>query len=149
MMEENFLLNFDRVISDSSIPAIIRFTFLQIRNRKNSYMTPGEFLRDLSDVDLQNLIDLADILYGKDNQESEFTVNRATNHLIILTLGLATAEGSMDINDATILSSLKMTITFITLESLFRQGLIELDRDKLSYVDDAECVARLKQIRES
>jgi len=141
-MSDNLFLDFDRVINDKSLMALVRFTYMTIKSRKMSYMTPGEFFSGLSDFDLRALLEMVEFIENEKNNKSP-DLDKATENLILLSMCLILAEGSLDTSGENLYVSVEKTANFAALESLARKGVIELDRSRMSYADTQEC-ANLK-----
>lgn len=95
-----------------------------------TYMRPGEWLRTVHNVDLMTLAMIADAV-------EQDPVHDAAEALTALTMILVTAEG-LDIgDDKQMLVYLKQLVMFITLESLYRKGLIDIVHANMSFADDA------------
>jgi hypothetical protein len=61
-------------------------------------------------------------------------------------MGLAMSEGVTSVNtNESAIASLRALGTFITLESLFRKGLIEFNRDAASFLSTNDVLATVKE----
>ena len=129
---ENYTINYQQIVNSREQLAVTRMLAQHLIN--NPYYTIGEFLKNLSDGDLQTLQDVAESAMQADE---EVTDDRLGD-VILISQMLAEAEGcafGMDMDSVMVRSN--QMATFITLESLYRKGLIKLHRENLSFGDDA------------
>lgn len=126
-------INYEKVV-ESDMLAVTRLLAANIL--KNPYMRVGDFIKNLADGDLEAL---RDIVEG-DSDHPRF------EELLVISEMLAKAEGlSTDtLDDMT--KRTNMLCAMLTLESLFRKGLIELYHDNMSFGDEEgdKMIAKLK-----
>lgn len=124
---EGFAVNLPEVIKTGHFLAATRLLAAQLMN--NPYMSVGDFFKNLSDIDLQNMVECTD----KNEDEEESRVDE----MILIAEMLATAEGlpsSTDYEELTKRTSQFQTM--IALESLYRKKLIKLYRENMSFGED-------------
>lgn len=136
---EPFVANIDNIIAARDYPTVIRMAALRLK--QEGYLSVGSFLKSCSDEDLQLLNGLCDAVYTEAEQGP---TRKETLAMMVLTTVLTLGEGTVELTIENSAKFFSATITFIALESMWRKGLIELDHDALSYVDDTALVARLK-----
>ena len=133
MDEENFqflTVKFDEVAKDKSLLSVTRMLAVDLQQRP--YQSVGDFLKNLSDGDLDTLLDAAD---------HEMSPHFAD--LLIITEMLASAEGVVSEytdEDAMVERTRGRTlslITYLAIESLARKGAVKAHRDNMSFGDDA------------
>lgn len=119
---ETFTLNIARCISDNTIPAVIRG--LCINLRENGYTNTGKFFAELSDVDLKALSQLADHTHPESECTDEES-DRAYELLTLFGMVLMVGEGR-ELTMETSETGLKIAISYIAIESLYRAGLVNV-----------------------
>lgn len=141
--EELWRMNVGEIIKNKSLPAVVRLFFVGLKD--NPYVVVGEFLKDLTDADLKVLCNFIDTIHESSKEPAE-KQEYATFVLLTLSMGLAMAEGVTSVNsNETAIGTLKSLGTFITLESLYRKGLIEFNRDAASFLSTNEVLATVKE----
>jgi hypothetical protein len=106
---------------------------LAMRLQQNPYYTVGDFLKSLSQSDLEILQEVAEIATTRGGEEDD-----RVGDLILISQMLAEAEGTafgMDLDN--VISRANSLSTFIALESLYRKGLIKLHHENISFGADA------------
>ena len=129
-MEDGFILNIDNGIADKRRPAVIRNLFIDIRDR--SYVTPGEFFREMSDRDLDVLREYSEMigsLEGADPNTKEH--DEACENMSLLGLALCVGDG-IELTDDTAVNAIQTAVLFTSLEHLARLGVIDVYRDNWS-----------------
>lgn len=122
--EETYFLNYAKIATEKTLLSMTRLLASDLS--VNPYMTIGDFLKNLSDGDLEQLVKIVDD--GEKHKNFE--------DLMLISSMLSAAEG----NSAETLDDyhrcMTMMITFIVCESLFRKGLIKIYRENMSFCDD-------------
>lgn len=121
---EQYSINYVRVASEKSLLSITRL--LATSMTINPYMSVGDFLKNMSDHDLQTLLDIIDV--GEEHQNFE--------DLMLLSGMLSAAEGipCKSIDDYH--KCMNMFMTFLAVESLYRKKMIKIFRENMSFGDD-------------
>lgn len=129
--EELYAFDYDKVLASKEHPAVCKLLVIQLRD--NPYMRVGQWLKSLPQPDLDFLTDLNEML---DKPEPEN--DKAMTTYVALTGMLSAAEGvSTDRNDSDgFIDQLKMLSTLVTMESLFRKGLIDFVHANATLGDD-------------
>lgn len=122
--EEQYSINYARVANEKGLLSITRL--LATSMTINPYMSVGDFLKNMSDHDLQTLIDIMD--HGEDHDNFE--------DIMLLSGMLSAAEGipCKTIDDYH--KCMNMFMTFLAVESLYRKNLIKIFRENMSFGDD-------------
>lgn len=136
--EENFegyTINYEKIVSDTNRLSVTRLLASTLTN--NPYLQVSQFFKNINDTDLQLLMDVAD---GEEE-------NDMFGDLILIAEMLACAEGlpgSEDIDDYQM--RVKQLIAMLALESLYRNDLIELFRENMSFGEELsdKMIARKK-----
>ena len=128
--KDSMAIRFDKVAEDKSFLPVTRLLAIDII--KNPYLVVGDFMKDISDQDIELLLDIAD-----DEDNCHF------QELLLIPEMLAAAEGIpneyVDEKEmiATTKSRVAIFITYLTIESLARKDLIIIYRENMSFGDDA------------
>lgn len=133
MEKELFTLNVDRCIADKSIPAVIRNLFVELRDK--GYVHVGNFFKDLTDIDLETLKELAESTHPEATNVTDEQVENAYEHMALLGMALMVGEGcELSIDNCEL--GLKLAITYTTVEGLFRRNLVEVIHENWSMDGD-------------
>lgn len=128
--KDTMAIRFDRVAEDKSFLPVTRLLAIDII--KNPYLAVGDFMKEISDQDIELLLDIAD-----DEDNCRF------QELVLIPEMLAAAEGipSEYADEKEIITTARarvaIFITYLTIESLARKGLIIIHRENMSFGDDA------------
>ena len=129
--EEGFNINYSRVVTEKTLLSVTRM--LAADWTKNPYITVGDFLKHLSDGDLEHLIDIID--EGEEHTNFE--------DLMLISAMLSEGEGlpCKTIDDYQRCTNMFMVL--ISIESLYRKGLIKIHRENMSFGEDMadKCIA--------
>lgn len=127
--KDSMSIRFDKVAEDKSFLPVTRLLAIDII--KNPYIVVGDFMRDISDQDIELLLDIAD---DEDNCHFE--------ELILISEMLAAAEGIPNEYEdemelvAVARSRISMLLMYLAMESLARKNLIILHRENMTFGDD-------------
>jgi hypothetical protein len=125
---DEFEVNLERVIEDKQTHSIIRL--LAVDMQKNPYITVGEWLKSLSNKDIQSLVeDLAD---------ADDMNDAGMQSLILGTLMLSRAEQVFIESDEELAKAAEMFRIFIVISSLDRKGLAKAIYQNMSFGEDAK-----------
>lgn len=129
--EETYTINYAKVAGEKDLLAVTRLLASSLTN--NPYITVGDFLKDLSDNDLAQLVEVIDD--GEEHSNFE--------DLMLIAGMLSCGEGLPCGTVEDYQRCMNMLMTYIVCESLFRKGLIKIHRNNMSFGDDmaSACVA--------
>lgn len=136
MSDENlddFVINIDKVVNSKNMMPTTRM--LAMRLQRNPYTTIKDFLENLSDVELDTLIEVSED--GLDASAGSVAEGEDRfSELVLMAEMLAKAEGlhTSSLEDMT--SRTNTLITFIACEGLARKGLVEVWRENMSLGED-------------
>lgn len=124
-MDENkpYYVNFKRVAEQSDFLAITKF--LAMRLMDNPYIKVSDFLQQLSNEDLQTLLEISD---DEENERLE--------EVILISEMLAVGEGLDSANAEVSMERTNQFAVFLVLESLKRKGLVKLHYENMSFGED-------------
>ena len=130
---KDFVINIDKVVKSKNMMPTTRM--LAMRLQRNPYTTVKDFLENLSDVELQTLLDVTED--GLDDSAGSVAEGKDRfSELVLMAEMLAKAEGlhTNTLEDMT--SRTNTLITFIACEGLARKGLVEVSRENMSLGED-------------
>lgn len=142
--------NLNAFLSSMDVHTIVKGLCKKLQ--AHSYVTIGSFLKHLSDEELDELCTFADAVreFASDDDAKHMSAHQllAYQTLSAITLLLLTAESTVLVTEDVLMQSCDITVTFIALEWLYRQGKIELMHDNLAYgdMDDAVIAKTLKGV---
>lgn len=129
--DETYTINYAKVVLEKDLLAVTRLLAATLINVP--YITIGDFLKDLSTSDLDQLLEVIDGGEEHDNFED----------LMLIAGMLSCGEGLPCGTVEDYQRCMNMMMTYIVCESLFRKGLIKIHRENMSFGDDmsSACVA--------
>lgn len=117
-----YSLNYDLILKQKDLMSVTKL--LVHRMMENPYIVVGEYISELSDMDLALLQDCVEAEDYKD--------------IILMSEMLATAEGCAQAADfAEFNERTNSLVSFLTLESLGRKGLVKVHHQNLSFHPDS------------
>ena len=132
--EDTFTLNIDRCIADKSNPAVIRELFKQLHD--HGYINVGKYFAEMSDIDLDMLTDLADHTHPDAvGESSPDEIAQAMETITLIGMALTVGEGGV-LTETACEQGLKLAISYIAIESLYRKGVVNVFRENWSMTDD-------------
>lgn len=121
----NTHIAFPKLVANNTAPAICRLAAWEAI-QTGSYMKPGDWIRKLHQVDLDHLLQLCDTAKDTDDDSATMT-------LVALTMVLVQGEG-LDVADGKELTDqMNQLVMFLTLESLGRKGLVDVEYNNISF----------------
>jgi hypothetical protein len=140
MMEEDdeqytdFDINYDNVIASKECLSMTRILAADLK--ANPYMTVGDFLMNISKSDLAILSDIVENHMGFD-EDDEVTDERMAD-FVLMTEMLSRAEGLISEDDDDLTRKINQFMIMVTMENLYRKGLIKLYHENMSFGKDVE-----------
>jgi|688.fasta_scaffold00069_68 hypothetical protein len=140
MMEEDdeqytdFDINYDNVIASKECLSMTRILAADLK--ANPYMTVGDFLMNISKSDLAILSDIVEQHMGFD-EDDEVTDERMAD-FVLMTEMLSRAEGLISEDDDDLTRKINQFMIMVTMENLYRKGLIKLYHENMSFGKDVE-----------
>lgn len=121
---EKFTLVYENIIKAKDLMPITRALALDLSNA--GYISVGDFLRDMNDNDLVNLLDISE-----DEEREEYS------QILLISEMLATGEGlSPSDNSEEFANRMTQLIMLLAVESLHRKGLVKVYRENMSFGSD-------------
>jgi len=122
----DYHVSLSTVVGSSTMLPVTRLLAADLQT--NPYLTIGDFFKNLSDSDLQALIEVVD----------EGETNAHFSELLLVSQMLATAEGlgakfeNLDI----VTQRVNAFCMYVAIESLHRKGLVKVHHQNMSFGDD-------------
>lgn len=133
--DDTFTLNIDRCIADKSNPAVIRELFKQLRD--DGYINIGKYFAEMSDIDLNMLTDIADHTHPEAVGESTpDQIEQSMETMALIGMALTVGEGGT-LTEEACEQGLKLAITYIALEGLYRKGHVNVFRENWSMTEES------------
>ena len=122
-------INFDKVVEDREMLSITRLLAANMIN--NPYLAVGDFVKSLSDTDLDVLMDIAEEIDGDDFENTPHL-----EEIILITEMLVRAEGLISTDMDMLVSRVNALCMFLACEGLSRRGLVKLYHKNMSFGED-------------
>ena len=116
-------LNYDKIVKHKEFLSVTRMLAVDIM--KNPYMTPADFLKALSNEELETLMEISD-----DDEHERM------DEIMLISEMLATAEGLPAANLDVATQRVNQFCVFLVLESLSRKELVNVKYENMSFGDD-------------
>jgi predicted house-cleaning noncanonical NTP pyrophosphatase (MazG superfamily) len=116
-------LNYDKIVKHKEFLSITRM--LAVDLMKNPYMTPADFLKSLSNEELETLMEISD-----DDEHERI------DEIMLISEMLATAEGLPAANLDVATERVNQFCVFLVLESLSRKELVNVKYENMSFGED-------------
>ena len=117
-------LVYGNIIKAKDLMPVTRALALDLSN--TGYISVGDFLRDMNDNDLENLLNISE------NKERE-----EYSQILLISEMLATGEGlSPSDNAEEFASRMSQLVMLLAIESLHRKGLVKIYRGNMSFGAD-------------
>ena len=121
---EKFSLVYENIIKAKDLMPITRALALDLSSA--GYISVGDFLRDMNDNDLVNLLAISE-----DEERDEYS------QILLISEMLATGEGlSPSDNAEEFASRMSQLVMLLAVESLHRKGLVKIYRGNISFGAD-------------
>lgn len=130
-------INPEAILENENVSSVVKAAMR--RAMKQAFLLPGHWVRDLSDFEVDQLVELAEQAKDEDARNEP---GPAGEELVLLTLILSTAEGCAPESDAEVMSYTGTLIAVIICESLARKGLVKIFHDKISFVAPDEVIVQ-------
>ncbi len=130
----DFDINYDNVIASKECLSMTRILAADLK--ANPYMTVGDFLMNISKSDLAILSDIVEQHMGFD-EDDEVTDERMAD-FVLMTEMLSRAEGLISEDDDDLTRKINQFMIMVTMENLYRKGLIKLYHENMSFGKDVE-----------
>jgi hypothetical protein len=129
VLPDNFdgmTINIAQVAKNKESLSVTRMLAMTIM--RQPYMTVGDFMRDLSDTDLQTLLE------GSDTEENGEVL---FEDILLIAMMLHQAEGLESIQtDEKATEVANIFVNYLACEGLARKGMVKIYRENMSFGDD-------------
>jgi predicted secreted protein len=131
-----FSINYENIMKANNLLAVTKM--LASDMQRNAYMTPGDFMKNLSDGDLHYLVGLCE---EEDNEHFA--------ELMLMAEMLAQGEGLPRANEEQMMHRVNGMVGFIVCESLARRGMVKIHRENMSFGEDMAKAVLVERIDEN
>jgi hypothetical protein len=121
--EGKFTLAYENIIKSKGLMPLTRALALDLTTQ--GYMSVGDFLKSLSDSDVQNLLNISE-----NNKSEQFS------EIVLITEMLAAGEGLALEGVDTTTARVNQFCMLIVMESLARKGLVKVFHENMSFGDE-------------
>lgn len=135
--DEALYANYSIINKNRDLLAITRNLAMNLS--KTEYMSVEDFLLDLSDTDLQQLVEIID--FGSEHKNF--------SDLLLLSIMLAHAEATDSSSLDEYTRNINCLILFLICESLFRKGLVRIYRSNMSFDEDMNNLKLIEKFDEN
>jgi hypothetical protein len=121
---DGYTVNLEEVSKQKDLMAVTRLLAMDLQ--RDGYVVVGDFIKDISDTDLENIV-----------QDMDREGDHQYDDLILISEMLATGEGcdaSKTPNDFG--DRMNQLMTLLVCESLARKGLVKVRRENMSFHPD-------------
>ena len=119
-----FQINYDRITKQTDMLPITRLTAYE--RLQNPYITPGEWLKSLSDSTISELLDISEA----DDEDDHVA------EIMLLAEMLVQAEGLASENEDEMVKNLNLFVSMLAIEGLGRKGLVKVYHENMSFGED-------------
>lgn len=127
-------LNLLKIIEDREMLSVTRLLATTLLYKP--YMRVGDFVKSLSDKDLDTLQEIAEQMETSDDDVKEYDKISHLEELILITEMLVRAEGLYTPDADVLTSRVGAFCTFLACEGLSRKGIIKLHHENMSFGED-------------
>lgn len=133
---ESYTIDYDKIAGSKRFLAVTRLTAAQFRD--NPYATVGDFFVNLSDQDLETLVEVCEEFHVKqDEKPNEFVDVPHFEEVMLLGEMLAAGEGVLDRTANDVYGRTNHMMSLLAIESLHRKGLVKAHHENFSFGLDA------------
>ena len=129
-----FSVNYDSIIKEKSLLSVTRLLAADLA--RTPYMSIGDFFKNTSDADVQQLVTVIEA----GEQHENF------GDLMLISMMLAAAEGCEGSNLDEYAIHVNQFSGFVIIESLSRKGLVQAFRENMSFGDDYKHAIIVKRL---
>lgn len=129
-------INLDRISQEKTFLSMTRLLAIDLMN--NPYLSIGSFVKNLSDKDIDEFMELV-----------ENNSDMAMENMLLITELLASAEGLPSENMAELTERCNIMTSYLTIESLGRKNLVKVHHENMSFGEEYDkkiIVERLKDV---
>lgn len=119
-----FEINYQRITECMDMLPITRL--MAFERLQNPYITPGEWLKSLSDSTISELLNISET-----QDENEHAAE-----LMLLTEMLVQGEGLSSDSEDAMIKNLNLFVSLLAIEGLARKGLVKVYRENMSFGED-------------
>ena len=126
-LEGPFRIVYDKVMKEKDFLPLTRTLAMDLSEA--GYMRPGDFLKSLTDSDVDTLLKISDVSDDEDNPRLE--------EILLISEMLATGEGLEPSQDAEgVTHRMNAFCSFLAIEGLRRKGLVKVYHENISFGEE-------------
>lgn len=143
---KNFrLISIDKILTDKKLPNWILKAAFEVK--RFGYLPTGEYFSTLDDVEIQAMSIALEYIHTANFQQFNVLSQQAEEDLqslCLLCFILALGEGELEVNPDSLSSMLQYLFLLVNIESMHREGKVEVIREHYSLFGGDKPVVRAK-----
>lgn len=125
---DRYMISYQKIVTDTNMLSSTRL--LAAKLQQTTYITVKDFLQDLSNDELFDLIEAADSLILNNDNSTH------CQDIVLISEMLTRAEGLASSTEDDIFQHTRALCTFVACEGLARRGLVKVFRENMSFGED-------------
>jgi hypothetical protein len=143
---KNFrLISIDKILSDKKLPNWVLKAAFEVKH--SGFLPAGEYFEKLDDVEIYEMSSALEYIHTANFQQFNILSEQAEQDLSSLSLLcfiLALGEGELEVNPDSLSSMLQYLFLIVNIESMHREGKLEVIREHYSLFGGDKPVVRAK-----
>lgn len=140
------LISIDKILNDKKLPNWILKAAFEVKCF--SFLPTGEYFSNLDDIEIQAMSSALEYIHTVNFEQFNILSQQAEedlHNLCLLCFILALGEGELDVNPNTLSNMLQYLFLLVSIESLHREGKVEVIREHYSLFGGEKPVVRAKE----
>lgn len=125
----------EHILAFDQASSLVKEAARQVMATKGGYLKLGDYLRNLSNIDLQLLLYMANEAVANDKKGVDTKTDDVGMNMVLLTTVLSNAEGVGYANSVEGTKQINFLMQCLLLESLSRKGLVRLHRENITFAN--------------
>jgi hypothetical protein len=143
---KNFrLISIDKILTNKKLPNWVLKAAFEVKH--SGFLPAGEYFKSLDDVEIEAMHSSLEYIHTVNFQQFNVLSQQAEEDLESLSLLcfiLALGEGELEVNAETLSSMLQYLFLLVNIESMYRQGKVEVIREHYSLFGGDKSVVRAR-----
>lgn len=143
---KNFrLISIDKILTDKKLPNWVLKAAFEVKH--SGFLPAGEYFEKLDDVEIYEMSSALEYIHTVDYREFNILTQQAEkdlHNLSLLCFILALGEGELEVNPDLLSSMLQYLFLLVNIESMHRQGKVEVIREHYSLFGGQKPVVRAR-----
>ena len=144
---KNFrLISIDKILTDKKLPNWVLKAAFEVKH--SGFLPAGEYFEKLDDIEIHEMSNALEYINTVNFQQFNVLSQQAEQDLSSLSLLcfiLALGEGELEVNPESLSSMLQYLFLLVNIESLHREGKVEVIREHYSLFGGDKPVVRAKE----